>query len=209
MIETDRVAPVVFAALCVLALGASATSLQSTVSTDPSEVINLDYDRVPIGRDQASEIRKEVEASAPDPGATSQRPPEEQSRPTDGGQSDSQMLEQAQTGDQQIRSQSGAGPSSNGQGGSFTTWLVGLSLLLLALCVLAYRYRRRLAALLSALTDEDRPADPASQLVVDVESSNPVYLAWGELVDSIDVETPTTKTPRESATVAIDAGYDP
>ncbi|UPV76845.1 DUF4129 domain-containing protein (plasmid) [Halorussus limi] len=54
--KADSVLTVVVALCCVLAIGATSTTLDSTVSTDPEEVTNFDYDKVPIGTGQAKKL---------------------------------------------------------------------------------------------------------------------------------------------------------
>lgn len=47
---------VIVALCCVLAVGATSTTLDSTISTDPEEVTEVDYDKLPIGTGQAQKL---------------------------------------------------------------------------------------------------------------------------------------------------------
>lgn len=49
------------ALLSVASLGVSATTIDTTLSTDANEVIDLDYDRVPIGQDHAGRLLDEIQ----------------------------------------------------------------------------------------------------------------------------------------------------
>lgn len=55
-----RVIPVLIAVVAISALGVTATSLESTLTTDPDEEINPDWDRLPIGEGDAASIKQEI-----------------------------------------------------------------------------------------------------------------------------------------------------
>lgn len=57
----SRALTVLVAALAVSALGVTATSLEATLSTSPDEAIDLDFDRLPIGEDDAAAVKEEIE----------------------------------------------------------------------------------------------------------------------------------------------------
>lgn len=213
MIDTDSLAPLILATMCVFALGVSATTLESTVSTDPKELVDLDYGSLPIGQDQAEQIREEVESNerkrrASRPSSSPTDPQNQEKRP--GGTDRARAPQQAGGG--AVDTGRGPGRGLGDEAESLFEWLLSMLpyVFLLALCVLCYRYRRRLAALLAAAFATDSGASRGErQQVVDLDSSNPVHRAWGELVRSLDLDTPRTKTPREVAGVAIEAGKEP
>lgn len=60
----DAVLSVALALCCVLAIGASATSLESAVSTKPSEAVDVDYASLPIDSTDAERLREQVEGAA-------------------------------------------------------------------------------------------------------------------------------------------------
>jgi hypothetical protein len=49
-------------------------------------------------------------------------------------------------------------------------------------------------------------ARAVSELTLDESAENEVYLAWGEMVDHLDVDGPDSTTPGEFASAAVDAG---
>lgn len=54
------------ALLCIAAVGVSATTLESTVSTDPDDAISFEYDRVPLGSDLVRSIDDELDVRRAD-----------------------------------------------------------------------------------------------------------------------------------------------
>lgn len=56
----SRAVPALVAVLAVSALGVTATSLEASLTTDPDEEIDLDWDRLPIGESDAAEIKAEI-----------------------------------------------------------------------------------------------------------------------------------------------------
>ena len=59
------------ALLCVASLGVAATTLESTLTTDPDEEIDIDWDRLPIGQDEAVAIQEQMGDGADDGDDTS------------------------------------------------------------------------------------------------------------------------------------------
>lgn len=54
--KADTVLTAVVALCCVFAIGATSTTLDSTVSTDPEEVTEFDYEKIPIGTGAAQNL---------------------------------------------------------------------------------------------------------------------------------------------------------
>ncbi|WP_135823744.1 DUF4129 domain-containing protein [Halorussus ruber] len=54
--RADTILTAVVALCCVLAIGATSTTLDSTVSTDPDDVAEVDYDKIPIGSGHAKNL---------------------------------------------------------------------------------------------------------------------------------------------------------
>lgn len=75
----DAVLTVALALCCVLAIGTSATSLESAVSTKPSEVVDVDYASLPIDSTDAERLREQVEGAAG--GASSGAPADSNAEP--------------------------------------------------------------------------------------------------------------------------------
>lgn len=212
---------------CVVALGTLATTMPSSVSTHPDDVIDLDYKELPIGRDRAQDLKEQYQGDTADedgnPGSVpssaddSPASSSEGSRPSSkdqgsGGGSSSPSGSEGQAGSPGPGEDTGIGP------GSGYDWMADLLRTLLALVALAvlvvgaYRYRDRLAALFAALLPATEAAtdsgtdreqwDPGSP-------SNPVHAAWVELLRRTDLDDPHARTPEECREAAIDAGLDP
>lgn len=69
----SRLAPLAVALLCIAALGVAASTMESTLATDPDDEINPDWDRLPIGQDQAATIEDEMNAGDEDGDAAAER----------------------------------------------------------------------------------------------------------------------------------------
>lgn len=222
------------ALLSVSALGVSATTLESATSTDANDVIELDYEQVPIGQDTASNVLDEIEDRGQD---------ESESRPktdpqaagdassfqsADGangeasGAPDRQRRQsRSQSQRQQQRNQDDSGGDSlSSEPPSLLDRLLALltALLpyLLALAVvatvvgLAVHYRERLLALF-----EDPEADDAVESVstdsAQLLRKSPAHTvegAWLGMVRRLDLDDPGTMTTSECASAAIEAGLD-
>lgn len=214
------------ALLSVSALGVSATTLESTVSTDANDVIDLEYDQLPIGQDDASNVLDEIEGSKRDGDAT--RPAEanegestqsHQTRPDDSA-SDATSNERSESQQQQQQRSQDESSSGAQEPPSLLDRLLALltSLLpyLLGLAAvagtigLAVRYRERLAALFEEPEPEDADESKAEESAGLVEGSpaHPVERAWLGMVRHLDLDRPGTMTTSECASAAIEAGLD-
>jgi hypothetical protein len=218
----ERVADVGLAVALVFAFGVSAAAMDSAVTTDPNDVINLDTNLLPIGADQFGELKQEVV----EPTATDDTNDREQRR-SGSGQSD-QQVEQKQVGAGDATVQSNAASESQTATTSEIDWLqwllrhlLQIALLLLGVIgavvtgVLAGRNRDRLRELFDALlarlglvdTDEGAATEPDAS--TRPECSNEVARAWYDMVCCLGLDGESTKTPDECAARAVDAGYDP
>lgn len=68
----SRAIPVVIAVLSISALGVAATTLETTLTADPDEVIDMDSDRVPIGQGSAETLLEEVNSGGDEAGEPSE-----------------------------------------------------------------------------------------------------------------------------------------
>ncbi|WP_135855422.1 DUF4129 domain-containing protein [Halorussus salinus] len=84
----DSVLTVVVALCCVLAIGATSTTLDSTVETDPEEVTDFDYSKVPIGSGQAQKLDDAIDRGR---SATGQSGSADDGSPAEGTSGDQQM----------------------------------------------------------------------------------------------------------------------
>ena len=206
----DRLLPVLVGVCCIVALGVSATTLESSLSTSPDDVIDIDYDELPIGQESLSDAKEQAnQKGKPD---TKGDPREVES------QSDSE-----QASDPSQSQSQGQGPGEGMGYGvpSLLDRLLGLlySLLAYAAVTLAiglaavagYRYRDRIRDHLVGLWPESgrageslwvRDEDPGYAL----EATNPVHEAWLQLLDRAGIADPHARSPRESARQAIENG---
>lgn len=211
------------ALLAVVALGVSATTIESTMETDANEVIDLDYDRVPIDSDDGTAILAEIEGTDGD--SESERELAEDGSPnpdrevSEGEGEGATGFEEA---DATREAQRASGEDENAGPGeqslldrllALLAQLVPVLLALLALLVtagLAYRYRERLLARLSG---DDQPDDVGSAPEAPAEwaarePANAVDRAWAAMVRRLDPDRPATMTPEECARAAVEAGFD-
>lgn len=204
----DRLIPVLVGVCCIVALGVSATTLESSLSTSPDDVIDLDYDELPVGQESLANAKEQAtQKGKPD---TAGDPREVQS------QSDS-----AQASDPS-RSE-GQGPGS-GLGYGIPSLLDRLLDLLYTLLVYAavtlaiglaavagYRYRDRIRDHLVGLWPEsDRAGESLWVRDEDhgytLEVSNPIDEAWLQLLDRAGIDDPHARSPRGSARRAVENG---
>lgn len=193
----ERVAAVVVALACVASMGVASTTLESSLSSNPDEAIQLDYDNLPIGREEAEEVKQEVQrneangqAESSSSSSSSSTSVSAASKSTTDEQSLLEMLiELLET---------------------LLPYLVG-ALVLLTVVGLAYRYRRRLVAPFLALVAGagGRSSDGDGSDRVEWKPRDDVERAWLDLLQTADVDRPHAKTPAECADDAVAAGYDP
>lgn len=221
---------VVVALCCVLAAGASASTLDSSLDTDPEDAVDLEWSYLPVGEGTAEAVVEESKSNdggGTSPARTGSGSTEKMRRSQQGESADVGSSADNADDPNQGSSQSSNGPMMGGgrsdsPGGNqpaeiFTLldllralipWLV-----LLALLALAYRYRDRLLALAAALRDwaEDRTADEGERRRQWPRSvpANAVHRAWLRMVSRLDVDRPEARTPAECERAALAEGYDP
>ncbi|MFC7079193.1 DUF4129 domain-containing protein [Halorussus caseinilyticus] len=126
--KADTVLTAVVALCCVLAIGATSTTLDSTVSTDPEEVTEVDYDEIPIGTGQAKNLDDAIDGGKSGSGDSNGGSGSESvgAKPSDDGQrtgakskpDDGQRNKRAGSGDGQRQQSAGSGDRRNQGGGS-------------------------------------------------------------------------------------------
>ena len=226
--DTERLLSAGVAVVVIAAIGFSASTLAASMSTDPADAVDVQWDTLPLGDDSQGDIEAAArdidetyrqggsgDADSQGSGDTGQQ----DSQPGDGAPEDPQ----AGAGDREPREgNAGNGDARGGsadqrgaeQAGHSGTalglvpggWPLSLPLwlaLLLSVVVLAYRYRDRLRRAFGSGADEpaDTPLAPAPQ--------NDVERAWVELVQRAGVDRPRTLTPRDCASRAVETGFDP
>ena len=145
--NAERVVSLVVVLVVVVAMGISATTLESSLSSDSDEVIDLGYENIPLGQEAVRDAKDEVERNTGDPSSSGEPRTVPEQRPS--------------------KAQSGGGASDDGSGEEralldrlldllmqLLPFLLAL-LALLACVALARRYGERLLALLLALVPRD------------------------------------------------------
>lgn len=217
----ERIVDVGFAVALVFAFGVSAAAMDSAVTTDPNDVIDLDTQLLPVGADQMGELKQEVVEPTEEPPETGE---EEQQQSS--GESSEQQVEREQVGAGDATVQSGQSDSQAGTT-SEIDWLQWLlrQLLLLALLLLgavgavvagvvAGRHRERLRELFGALLarlglGDDTEETPEDSTPSEPDCSNEVTRAWYDMVCCLGLDCEQSKTPDECAAAAVEAGHDP
>ncbi|SEP27995.1 protein of unknown function [Halogranum amylolyticum] len=203
----ERVVAVVVALACVASMGVASTTLESSLTSNPDDAIELDYDTLPIGREDAAEVKQEVERNEAN----------EQSQSSSSSSSSASASASSSSS-----SSSSASSDSSSQTDerslldiilalleALLPYLIG-ALVVLTVVGLAYRYRRRLVAPFLALvssSERDDGGDDGER--VEWRPQDDVEAAWHELVQAAGVNRPHAKTPAECADEAVAAGYDP
>lgn len=197
----SKLFPLVVAVLCITAIGVSATTLDSSLSTDPDEEIDT-YEILPIGQDDAAEIEQQMEGS------------EDADDGSDGEDASSQSQEQSSASREEATGMSASPPSLLDRLLDFLLGILRFLLavgVVLALGALGYRYRDRIAdAFWGLLQPTDDPADLQYERSAwpEASPSNAVERAWLTLMETVDPERPEVMTPSECAAEARRAGLD-
>lgn len=187
----SRIVSLGLALLCITSIAVVGTTLDSSLTTDPADEIDLNYDRLPIGASDAATFREDVESRVDENTATEQQP---QAGSTGSQATLPTLLERLLA-----------------LLAAIVRVLVPFGAVV-GLIVVIYRYRERLSAILRTATTTDdgkTGATTTADAWPGTEPSNAVDLAWLWMVSFADPERPGTKTPGECATIAREAGIDP
>jgi hypothetical protein len=217
----------VFVALsCVASVGVASTTLETSLSSDPDDAVDLNYDIVPISPDDASRLQRAM-TSQSDSGsdsteAKSKEMSREQRRSVEAADSKAQQSESAGGGSSQRNQQSNQQKSTSKDGNDGiryepTWWEMLLSLLrawlpvvlalalAVGLAVGVARYGDRIREwVLPSGSDGDQPQRP-----LEPAPRNEVERAWVTVLSRAGVEDPWRQTPAECAAAAVDNGLDP
>lgn len=205
---TDRLLPVLVGVCCIVALGVSASTLESSLSTSPDDVIDIDYDELPVGQESLSEAKEQASQTG---------------KPATDG-SPSEVSKESESGETAGPSQSTGEGLGTGLGEGIPSLLDRLLSLLYSLlayaavtaaiglaAVAGYRYRDHIRRHLAGLLPEsDRAGE--SLWVRDgaqgyaLEATTPIDDAWLEMLDRAGVTDPHARSPRESARRAVENG---
>ncbi|MDS0282295.1 DUF4129 domain-containing protein [Haloarcula onubensis] len=228
--NTERILSAGMAVVVIAAVGLSASTLAASMSTDPSDAVDVQWDALPLGEDSQGDIESAAE-SVDETYRQSGASGDADGGPGSGGEAEQQNpkagdgpAEKRQAGDaagdresqngnagEGVAQANGADGNSQAQSssasrwvpGGLPLWLVALVALLLAVVILAYRYRDRLRRAVG------RDGDGAAAEPLAPAPQNEVERAWVELVQRAGIDRPRTRTPRDCARRAVETGFDP
>lgn len=225
--DQDTLVTLTLALCCIIALGTAATALDSAVSTEPGDVINIDYESVPISAEDAEQLRERYEQSAEDGGDE----PVERAEQSGDRESDSESASDSDRSDAASDSADSSSDDSQSADSAESdspesqpdrSWLdrllalleallgvllrVFAILLLVAAAIVAYGYSDRLPF----ARDDPEPSNEETDANFDPEPpSNEVIRAWYAMITSLDLPARREKTPHQYSAEAIDEGADP
>lgn len=202
----------VLAALCIVAVGVSATTLESTVQTNPDDVIDLDWNRLPLGEGAAIMVKHEMRENLGG---------DQMERDRGGGGDAVERAAREVGGD--MRSQVREAASRASAGGSSESdrepsmidrlWHILVLLAALALLFVLVLFARRYSSRLSALFGRDREDEPDGGALghrwPPTEPTGEVDRAWLDFAHRLEVDRPWARTPGEFASAAVEAGMNP
>jgi len=208
--HTERILSAGMAIVVIAAIGLSASTLGASMSTDPADAVDVQWDRLPLGDDSQGEIEaaaqnvdetyQESTSGSGDSqnsgGGDAQGP---DIKASDSGSSEQQAGEEPGNGEPE---QAGSGESRAESGPVPTGWPWWVALLV-AVVAAAYRYRDRLRRVLGR-GDGGPAAEP-----LEPAPGNEVERAWVELIERAGIDRPRTRTPRDCARHAVERGFDP
>lgn len=218
--------PVVIAVLSVSALGVAATTLETTLTDNPDDVIDIDSDRVPIGQSSSKTLLEQINSGGNEAG-----------EPSDAGDGSAETTGSGEGDAGDGTTSSGNGDGSEGSADTDTGSNVGNGAgadtdgvtgdprlptllatilqipLVVALTALTYRYRRKFFLTLGLRSADaelktSRVPDPDADAWSGSSPSNVVDQAWLTMIHRIEPERPETVTPTECVALARDRGVD-
>lgn len=213
------IATLVVAFACITSVGVASTTLESSLSSTPDDVINVGHDLIPISPSDTGALKEAITASEDGSGDTSAEKASDGSMTKQGSGDDGEEQRNQRRGDEgssghqqsdtEENRQSGSGEEESRQslGGlgdvpdPGQSWLpLLIAVLVLALLV---RYRDRVAAFL------EPPESGESGEPIGVPApKNDVERAWVAIVGATRIENPWRKTPAECADAAVEKGLD-
>lgn len=211
------------AAALVLSVGMTSTSLDA-IETDPSDQIDTSW--IPTQDNQPQQDQNSGgggstsgSGSTTTSGGSGDDTETEEPEPGD-GDTESGLEEvtgsvkdtmDLSSGEKERQTKGGGGGGGGGKENTLPLWQRLLNLLMeyiwyiiaalagIAALVGGYLYyKRRLGGM-----STNNPV-----IVYDVDTSNDVYKSWWEMVEMIDADEPSTKTPQEFAEMAVDEGLE-
>lgn len=231
--NADGLLAAALALCCVAGVGMASSSLDDAVTTDPDDVIDLDYSELPIGQEDAQRVKERIQGTEttvePDAEVSGEMTaPSEGSNDAAGAGGDAGDTPATTVTQRAV--QRGLAPTETQAAGpapvkrqnffewvlSLLSWLVSLLVRLVPLAALvaalalAYASRDRLLDWLGVDVAGSGAADAADDpdRSLDPDPQDEVERAWYEMVTALDVDERWSKTPREYAEEAVARGRD-
>lgn len=212
MLDAKTFVTLLLAGCCLFAIGSMAGSLEATVPGEPTDVIDVDTESLPLPAAEFNEVKESLQSS----GDTTGEQMDAQEPQDDGGSSS----EPADSGD--TAGGSSSGESSDGgsadQSNEAATQVPTRSLLdyvlpaLAAVVTLAaalYKREWLLARLRASLGTDAAPTEESEPDILSIRSpDNEVERLWLEMVSRVDQSSDPSATPRERAEAVARAGLD-
>lgn len=220
------------AVCCVLAIGASATAMESAVETTPDDAIDVGYDAIPLDGDTVDRLKRQMQPDGP--AADGRGPPADEASESTRPPPDADAEDTAgsgavppESGPERSGARPSDGPLATGTGSTDgdpdllarlldVLRLVLLLLVPLAIVGLAARFRDRLAELLRSVVAALMPTRPgrggstaAAAGTPPPAPENDVAAAWCAMVSRFGLAGRVELTPGECLAVATAAGVDP
>ncbi|MFW6316917.1 MAG: DUF4129 domain-containing protein [Halorubrum sp.] len=188
----SRLLSALIALLAITSLSVASTTLDTSLTTDPDEEINPNWDSLPIGQEDAAAIQESIESG----GGGSDAPDDPTQAGDAGGDSDGE-----------------AGGGDDGDPSLFDRLIALLSALfrlllpigaILAAAALAYRYRDVLTDLFGrdSRTPPASEPRPAAGHWPGTAPEHDVDRAWVAVIRRLNPERPETTTPDECRALA-------
>lgn len=202
------VVSLLLAVLSISALVVAATTLDTTLTTDPQDEINPDWERLPIGQGDAATIREEIEGGDET----------DETRETDETESTDVSDGSGERDQQDRQSGSGSGTGSTSSELSLLDRLLALLALVLrtlapllvaaVLGTLAYRYRDLLRSIFASADSTTVEAASTVEPWPEAGPKNVVDRAWLTVMQHVDPESPETTTTDECRRLARERAID-
>lgn len=203
-----QVFTLLFAACCLLALVSLSASLESAVSTQPDDAVEVDHESLPLPVEKASELKRSFESTP-----SEERQTEPESAQSDDRQSSASRDAESTSSSSVQKTKSEREETLLDLLRRLLAALLGLLPVLVALgaLVVVSSQRTRLMAWLRRHLSRFRSEDAAAEVVPEPSVRSPanrVEQAWLEMLSRADVDPEPSATPRECAEMLVRAGLD-
>ncbi|KTG09469.1 hypothetical protein AUR64_16980 [Haloprofundus marisrubri] len=201
------------AACCLFSLGTAAGTLDSSVQTDPDDVIDIDSSMLPVGADQLDELKQTLTDPSAGGGEGETKQQQQKKVQTQKQQQREQSVDQRE--EQLVNSDFSPDESGDQVPPEESLWEKLLAFLesllpfaaIAGLLLVAWTYRDRLSAALRRwLPGDDDGTATAAEPVGDPNPQDEISAAWCEMLAAVGLERETKLTPRERGEKVVEQG---